>query len=765
MAISRLLQQSLQFTSMKYRLIVLTFFMSLLSTSVGAVSTEITSPQSMMIGARAMSLGGQNPVLVGDINSLFINPAVVADVQSMPFTVTSQKVLGAFDYLYLASSMPLKVSLPVVIDNEVYQQKLVLGLSYGSVGLDDIPRTERSSSTDVINETGSYGAGFRVLGASLGTTFYNKLGFDVVSTGLGLKAVSQYVDSSDRLGFGLDMGVIGRYNVDYMMVDRLYFGASAHNVLSTSLVYDDTRDRSVLPLELYVGARADLFNDRASVFLNNSLAGMSVGAEYRMEGFHLRASTSGDQWSLGTGLLFGQVSGFAAQTYNLRLDYNFSQNPAPFEDELTHALSLTVLGSSRPHAPRILQPKEDFLTSKLTVDLVGVGPKSTSIQIYNNDQLVRTAQTDHQGRWKFLAFPLKEGKNKVYVKSYDMEEEVSKQSDAILITTDTLPPKMDIAVYPDKKSLVVVALVDTDVDKMIGAIDDVPSEFNPVSPGVWEARFDKPTDLEENAPISTIMHKLDVAAADKAGNENTQTDIPFFATVEFPQDKFVHLKDRVRILGTASMMTKTISFSDQPVYIDKTNRFSFNYDLKPGKNLIKMKIRTLNDETLTQTIRVLRLKSFEDLTDQTKGRRAIELMATLGALTGDSKNRFNPTSYMTRKELARTIALATKMAINKTKTAAFTDVASDDPDAPYVQAMIENGIMVAGVTGRFGASDALSLNDILEAMSSAGMISQSSDPDIGEQLITKADLARYLSFLPEYEKAIEDLVNFEKGYR
>ena len=73
--------------------------------------------------------------------------------------------------------------------------------------------------------------------------------------------------------------------------------------------------------------------------------------------------------------------------------------------------------------------------------------------------------------------------------------------------------------------------------------------------------------------------------------------------------------------------------------------------------------------------------------------------------------------------------------------------------------------MVAGVTGQFGAGDTLTLNGILEAMSSAGMISQSNDPDVGEDLITKGNLARYLSFMPEYEKGIEDLVNFEKGYK
>ncbi len=751
---------------MRQFLLLIICMVTVLTSQVGAVTTQITSPQSTMVGARAMSLGGPNPVLAGDINSIFINPAVVADVQSMPFTVTSQKLLGEFDYLFLATSFPLKVSVPVVIDEEVYQQKLVLGLSYGSVVLSDIPNTiQQNGSGTIITAEDYFDSGFRVFGASLGTSFYDKLGFDVVSAGVALKGVNQFLNGNDRFGFGLDLGAIGRYNVDYMMVDRVYLGASAHNILSTALVWDDTRDRSVLPLELYVGARADLFQDRASVFINNGLSGMSLGAEYRMEGFQLRGSSNGETFSLGTGLLFGQISGFADQTYNLRMDYNYTKNPDPFTEDSSHALSLTVLGVSRPYAPRILSPKEDFLTSKTTVDLVGVGPKSTSIQIYDNEQLIRTSQTDHQGRWHFKGLPLKEGKNKIYVQSYDMEEEISKKSDSIIVTTDTLAPKMDVAVYPDGVSLVVVALVDGDVEKMIGAIDNIPNEFEPVSEGVWEARFNKPVDLENNAPISKIMHKLDVAAIDTAGNENTQTDIPFFATVEFPEDKYVHLKDRVRILGTASLMVKGITFANQPAYIDQNNRFSFNYDLKPGKNLVKMTIRTLNDETLTQTIRVLRLKSFDDLTDQTRGRRAIELMATLGVLHGDIKNRFNPENYMTRKELARTIALATKMAISKTKTATFTDVDADDPDAPYVQAMIENGIMVAGVTGQFGAGDTLTLNDILEAMSSAGMISQSNDPDVGEDLITKGNLARYLSFMPEYEKGIEDLVNFEKGYK
>jgi len=740
------------------------FLVGLIATHASAVTTKISSPQSALVGARAMSLGGPNPVLVGDINSIFINPAVVADVQSMPFTITSQKLLGEFDYLFTATSIPIGPSVPVIIEDEVYQQKLVLGLSYGSIALSDIPITEKLSD-DVIDQTGRFSSGFRVFGASLGTTFYDQLGFDSISGGVGLKAVNHFVAGSNRVGFGIDVGAIARYNLDYWIIDRLFFGASAHNVFSTPLVWSDTGDKSILPLEIYVGARADLFNDRASVFINNGISGISIGAEYRLDGFQLRGSTNGSVLSLGTGLFFGQVSGFGANTYNMRLDYNITQNPDPFNDEVSHAISLTVLGVSRPYTPRILSPNKEFLTSKKTVDLVGVGPKSTSMQFYTNGQLMRTTQTNHQGKWKIDDYPLKEGRNEIYAQSYEMADELSDKSDKLIVTLDTIPPRLDVAVYPDGVSLVVVAVTDDDVDKMIGALNDDAVEFYSVSKGVWEARFQKPEDLHDGAYVSNVMHKLDVAVIDKAGNEKVLSDIPFFATIQFPADKQVQLTERVRILGTASPMVKGISFAGKPVYIDQNKRFSFNYDLVPGKNLVKMKITTLNDESFTQTMRVLRLKTFDDLTDTVRGRRAIELMATLGVLQGDERNRFNPDAYMTRGELAKMIAVSLKFPINKNQQVFFSDVPASNPNVPYIQVMIENGIMFGKIDGSFGLTDALTLDEILSAMSSAGMISLSSDPDVGEQLITKADLARFLSFLPEYERAIEDMVNFEKGYR
>lgn len=744
-----------------FLLIISIFFTPFLT----AESSDITSPQSTFVGARTMSLGETNPVLSGDINSIFINPAVLAEVQSMPFTLTDKRTLDEFHTLFFATSLPFDLSVPFTIENEVVQQRLVFGLAYGSVTLDGIPKTTLSNDGK-IRPFDSFGAGFRALSGSASTTFFERLGFDAIDVGTSLKMVQQFTGSVSRSGFGIDAGLIGTLFVQHPMVSRVAIGGAVHNVLSTPLTYSETGDTSVLPLELYFGARADLFNDTTSVYINNTLDNLfRFGLEYRIaQQFELRASTDFSLWNFGTGLIFGQISGFGKRTFNLRLDYNYSMNPGPFSSFSTHAISLTILGDSRPYAPQILLPKEDMLVSNPYLDISGVGPKNTTIQSYNNQILSRTTISDHNGLWRVNRLSLKEGLNEIYVQSYSMMDQDSESSNAVKITLDTSPPKIDLAVYPEFATLVIVAITDNDVSEMLSAVNGEVTVMENVSEGLWEARMPLPENLKEGAPVQTEYNYVDVAAVDEAGNESVLEQIPFFSTVTFPTDKHLHLKDRLRIIGKSSPMVKMIRVGKNPVYIDKNQNFSFLQSLEPGKNLIKFNIVTLNDEVVQSTLRVLRLKTFTDLDDSTRGKRSIELMATIGVTPGNEDDTFSPNALVDRRYLAKLLVEASGLEPSNKTSIFFTDLSSEDPDNAYIQAAIENGLMIANPDGTFGSDEAVVLNDVLEGLYSAEAISQDFDNDIGAEAISRADLARYLSFLPEYELQIERLVDWESGY-
>ena len=52
---------------------------------------------------------------------------------------------------------------------------------------------------------------------------------------------------------------------------------------------------------------------------------------------------------------------------------------------------------------------------------------------------------------------------------------------------------------------------------------------------------------------------------------------------------------------------------NEPVYIDKKDRFSIPIALTPGKNLVKTKVITTSDDEIIYSMRILSLKTFPDL--------------------------------------------------------------------------------------------------------------------------------------------------------
>jgi hypothetical protein len=757
----------------KKSLVLLLFFMLIGSFCVlqaQSVNRPIDNPQVQMIGARAKSLGGTNPVLVDDINGVFINPAVVGSVEPMPFTASSQKVMGYFDYQFFSASFPMDIFIP--LDEKMWQQKMVFGLSYGSSVLRDIPRTVLTTvgTRDTIRPIGSYSSGFDVIAGSAAVVYHDKLGFDRLSAGMNLKAVRHFVGSDTRSAFGMDVGGLASYNLNKYSINRLHVGVSAINVIATPLVWQD-KTTSYMPLQPFVGVCIETMEEELALFLHNDLQGVSVGAEWLLHpSFTLRGSTNFKNINIGTGLVFPNVMGFGDQHYGVRVDYNYTHQQENITVDPTSSLSVSVLGEVKPRTPEILQPENTIITANEFVALSGVGPEKTTIRIYNNQILSRTISTDRYGRWKFQYFPLNEGKNEITIKSYSLQKDVSVESDKRVMFLDTVPPSLGVRILPESDNLKIeVRTPSSDISEELQRVDGLIGKervvFKKGTSHFWSAVVTAPPEIVSDSSVPKEMQELMLFAVDKVGNETGVKKYPFYIVMNFPVDKHVHYRSHIRCIGRASPMMKSLQLEDSAVYVDQNYNFSVTKKLKPGKNLLKFNFKTLDDQKIQYTARVLSLKSFPDLTKNVKERREIQFLATLGLFSGDADGNFYPDREVTRMFITKMMVDATGLKMpEKVDENLFPDMEKDDPSAPYVYTAVNEGLIFAYPDGTFKPDKPLTMAEAIYLLSNAGVIDEETVSNQA-RYATRKELAKFLAYTPRYEIRIERLINWEKGYK
>lgn len=750
---------------MRYGLRLLLILM-LISPPLFAVARPIANPQLQMIGGRYQSLGGTNPALIGDISGIFINPATVGTHQPMLMTFSHQKLMGFYDYKMLAGSMPMELLIPM--EDKSYTQKVVLGFAYGSSMLSQIPRTEKYNGR--ISEVGSYAAGFDMFESALGIEYYDALGFDRISGGLGLKLVRQFIDKDIRSGFGLDLGTNASYTMDKYYIDRLHFGVSVLNFLSTPMTWSGAEEAS-LPFQVFFGVGADMLDDQLSVYLHNALDGFGVAAEWAVNhSFVLRTASNFKEYSLGTGLLFDSISGFGGGNYGLRIDYNYSQNMYPFDGDPDNTFTVSILGETRARTPEILVPQEAALTNNTVILLSGVGPKQTTIRIYNNDALVRSTTSDRYGRWRYKYFPLQEGKNVVSIRAYSLESDISYESEKRMLVLDTIPPSIIVTAEPEDKKLRFYVNSPTTgiseaMDRVEGLFGTDRMAFTRKTDYMWESIVTMPVQWQDRSPVVSKMSQIKIFAVDKIGNETGIQTIPFYYELLAPKDKFVHYQEYLRFMGQVSAMVKSLKLDGVLVNVDSQSQFSVMKRLKPGKNLVALQIETPQGAFLNYTCRILRLITFPDLTKKVKARREIEFLATLGVLDADTDGNFHPELLVTRSFLTRMIVKVANLKLpDKVTEAPFPDVPADDKDAKYILAAVQEGLVFAYPDGTFKPDQPLTLAEAIYLLSNAGVIDEQEAPAGANQQIKRADLAQFLAYTAKYEIKIERLIDWEKGY-
>ncbi|MFC1751901.1 S-layer homology domain-containing protein [Thermoproteota archaeon] len=743
-------------------LIILLLLTNAVCVTAQAPGRDIYNPQLQIIGARAMSLGGTNPLLKGDLNTILINPAVLGFQETNPFTISHHKIMGQFENLLISYSMPFEIHLPV---NEAgIDQKINFGFTYGANVLHEIPETIQQLD-DHIWPIDYYSAGFDLVAFTAGTELFNVFGFDTFSLGGGLKLMRQFVGNEGRAGLGLDAGAIFTYYIDDYFIDGAHIGISAINLIATPMSWGNLDGEAFMPVQVFMGAGVDMFDETLSLFAHNDITGLALGAEYALyDSFYIRGSTNFKRFSMGVGLVFEKVAGFFNQDYSLRMDYNYTQYEYPINDDPTNTFSITVLGEARSKTPKILSPGDDMATRETVLNLRGVGPKNTTIQIYNNDELVRTVISDKYGNWYFKNFPLKEGANVLTAKAYAIERGLSLASRPLVVKSDTLGPLMLTNAYPVEEGLRIGVTTNEKVTQMQGKFDNEFLEFTQITPESWIATIPMPEDLQNFAPASDLMHNLVMQAMDEIGNISPPQYSEFYLQVQTPEDRFVHYMDEVRVIGKSSAMVKDLKLNDSSVYVAQDMSFTVVEKLKPGKNLLTFKVTPYNDQELTYTMRVLRLITFPDLTRDIRERREIEFLATLGVLFPEDDGYFYPEKDVTRMFITKMMVKINNLKMSQVRYDLFFDVAKDYPGAEYIQAAIENGLIFAYPDGTFRPDQPLTISEALFLLSNAGIIEETEAGITETEYVKRRELAQIIAYLPRYELRIERLIDWDKGY-
>ncbi|MEK9657948.1 MAG: S-layer homology domain-containing protein [bacterium] len=759
---------------MKFKLGV--FLLFFVQQFLFAGSYSLDSPQLQMVGAGTSALGVDNPVILGDFSSFLNNPAILATVEGLPLGIGYKSILNSFDYRMISAAVPLQFLGPWL--RKFHLKDGYMGFFYGDVQNQGAIETQFLQGAQQIWEKETFYSGWRLFGTGFGYGIYDRYGFDKISFGSNLKFLNFYSDKSvSAYSVGMDVGAIFSKHSVYPFMDQFDLSLSIRDLLSSRMIFEGGNEGYLSPV-LQLGFHTS-FNNLHFYMHSHFENSLGFAFDWQVqEILSLRASTDLDVYRLGVGVIFSDLSFVGGRAYRMALDYALEKNRFPYD--MQHVLWVSFLGVARPNRPVIVIPAyEELLVFKKTVDLHGVGTKNSVVYLYNNDVLVHTFQTDKFGKWSIKQLSLNNGKNEFVAKTLDENMELSLQSDSVFIYGDDQAPQFTIDVVPGKGVLTISLLSNERLKSVECSLDGLPlklerndvSNFgvktvSPFVPQLWKSTVPMPRFLEPG-PLGKTKSRIKVSVQDIAGNRSEVQSISFFASLLFPNDKHVHYKRKIRLLGDASPFVQRLFINDQPVYIDKLGEFSMPVDLKVGKNLLAIKLELKEGRVLYYTTRVLRLMTFKDVKDGTYARREINFLATLGVFGDDSliEQNFYPDRYIDRGFMAKLLVLSdSSIDVSDVKEAVFDDVPKDHPYAKYIFSALKNGLVSAFPDATFKPELPLTAGEIGPLLFKAGLTNFKKLDGDQNRYLTKAELAFVLAYLPEYQERIQQLIDWESGY-
>ncbi|MFC1478354.1 PorV/PorQ family protein [Candidatus Margulisiibacteriota bacterium] len=231
------------------------------------------------VGARAVGMGAAQVASAKDAYAPFWNPAGLAFLEGPAAGSMQSNVFGFIDHKYFSYAQPLKWG--------------TVGVGLVMAGVSGIERGAYVNGRSTLTgDTFDYGAQALLLSAAFSMFQVNRVLELAYLEGLknklwvggNLKLVSETLDSSSASAFGVDLGLIYRYD------RQSYFGMNMKNILATSLRWTGggSGASDTLPLHTVIGIGHRVTPRWLAAFDVDMKAGRgmryNIGGEYLLYG-------------------------------------------------------------------------------------------------------------------------------------------------------------------------------------------------------------------------------------------------------------------------------------------------------------------------------------------------------------------------------------------------------------------------------------------------------------------------------------------------
>ena len=143
----------------------------------------------------------------------------------------------------------------------------------------------------------------------------------------------------------------------------------------------------------------------------------------------------------------------------------------------------------------------------------------------------------------------------------------------------------------------------------------------------------------------------------------------------------------------------------------------------------------------------------------------LQKAASLDRSDRQKNKNFRPKKQVTRRELMRLVVKLLKLERpSRIKENPFYDVKSDDKDAGYILAGVEEGIMFAFPDGTFKPDKVLTVAEAFEILVNNDIL-DTDDVNVDRSPCTRLDLAQMMKSINQYNERVEYLLNWDKGFK
>ncbi|RPI16565.1 MAG: PorV/PorQ family protein [Ignavibacteriae bacterium] len=189
------------------------------------------------VGGRPLGMGGAFVSLVNDVTAGYWNPGALARIKYPQLSVMHDERFGNLvNYDYGSVAIP-------------FGPKVSLGFSVIRLGVDDVPKLDKSALID-LNNNGYLDPGERLDYSKI--TFFNaadyaffftysKMQSEKFSYGVNLKVINRSIDDGSAWGIGFDVGAI------YSPMTNFRIGANLQDVTTTYLAWNTGRKELITP--------------------------------------------------------------------------------------------------------------------------------------------------------------------------------------------------------------------------------------------------------------------------------------------------------------------------------------------------------------------------------------------------------------------------------------------------------------------------------------------------------------------------------------